>query len=71
MKSYIQFMETTIVASRSELQALIIDLDTIRQNLTKVIDAIPVSRGDMKIHERLAIAKEKCVLVMAQIQKAL
>jgi len=64
-------METTIIASRSELQALIIDLDTIRQNLTKVIDAIPVSPGDMKIHERLAIAKEKCTLVMAQIQAAL
>jgi len=71
MKSYIQFMETTIVASRSELQALIIDLDTIRQNIAKIQDAIPVSRGDMKIHERLATAKEKCLLVMAVIQAAL
>jgi hypothetical protein len=71
MKSFDLFMETTVVSSKSELQALIIDLDTIRQNIIKVQEAIPNSPGDMKIKQRLTIAHEKCILCIALIQSAL
>jgi hypothetical protein len=71
MKSFTTFMEHSIVSSKTELQALIIDLDTIRQNLIKVQEAIPASPGDMKIKQRLSTCQEKCILVIAQIQAAL
>ena len=64
-------METTVVSSKSELQALIINLDTIRKNITKVHEAIPNYPGVMKIKQRLTIAHEKCILCIAHIQSSL
>lgn len=71
MQRFTTFMEHAIICSKSELQAMIIDLDTIRQNLVKIDEQIPSSPVDLKIKERLRTAREKCLAVQAIIQATL
>jgi len=71
MKSFTTFMETTVIASKSELQALIIDLDTIRQQVDLIQKAIPAAPGEYKIHNRLNLIRDKALSIQELIQSTL
>ena len=71
MKSFYSFMQDTVLSSKSELRALIIDLDTIRQNVNLIQKAIPAAPGEYKIHDRLNTIRTKALSIQELIQKAI
>ena len=71
MKTYTDFMNTAVIASKSELEAISIDLDSIRQQAKTVIAELPTSTNDLRLKSRLDAIILKCNQNIDIIQKAL
>lgn len=71
MKTYTDFMNTSVIASKSELEAISIDLDSIRQQAKKVMDLIPSSDDSIQSKNKLSAIILKCNQNIELIQKAL